>query len=203
VQTTEYVDILNRIFQIASDLEDFGMSFGCIDKAETFVFQKSCVFFKQTARTMPVPHFRRLALSHLITRKKYLKIILRSCKTTLEALTLDCITFTAISDEQGVEDILMNEFNLKEVTFRRINCSWRGMCYGRINQLRFECRESCARSRLDNEKWVYVEEGEDIDDVITLKADEGDDVKLWLSEVSAKCRPGKKWDWDSVEYYED
>jgi hypothetical protein len=202
VQTAEYVNILSQIFQVASNLKDFTMSFGCIEKADTLMFEKSCVFFKQMVRTMPMPHFRRLALSHLITRKKYLKNMLRSCKTTLEALTLSCITFVAIADESSVEDILMESLKLKDVTFERINCTWHGFCFGRVNQLRPESCVMSTRSPLDDEAWVFVTKGEDYDDIITLKADEGDDVKYWLSEISKKIQWGEAWTWEDLKYNE-
>jgi len=150
-QTAEYIRILNLIFGTAPELKDFTIGFGCVESPMPAFKRTTNTFFRWMAKDMPVPGFRRLTLSQLITRKKYVKNLLRSCKSTIEALSLDCIAFTAHSDDRGIEDFLKEELNLKEVTLRCLNFALSGMCFGRVNQQRFYCRELRARSRLDNQ----------------------------------------------------
>lgn len=128
------------------------MGFGCLGDSEDVLHEKTDKFFKQMTKTILSPGFRRLALSQFATRKKYLKDFLRSCKGTLEALTLDCISFTAISDDQGIDGFLREELKLKKVTLQCLNFTYRGMYFGEVNKRRVRCREQYTRSPLNDEE---------------------------------------------------
>jgi len=200
VPIKDYLNILDLVFRTASELKDFSMGFGCAESAQSVLHEKTNTFFKQMVKTMPAPGFRRLTLSRLVTRKKYLKDLLRTCRSTIEALNLDCISFTAIADDQGIDGFLREELKLKEVTLRCLNFTWSGMYFGEVNQRRFRCHELYARSPLDDEGWMQVVKGPDTDDTIILKADEGDDISHWLSEVDKYSEMGEMWTWERVRY---
>ena len=169
--------IFSNLFQAARDMTDLHHGFRCTDT--------SSAFLKVINQPVQLPALRRLYLSRLVTRKLHVKKCLRSCKTTLDAVCLEYIKFEGETDDTPITGFLPKEFNLKEVTMRSLSFGYYSLYFSKTQELRPCCRNFRASSGIDDEKWVIVERTTEPQNEITLRSDDGDDVKHWLGVIDS------------------
>lgn len=138
-------------------------------------------FFKELAKGMPHTNLRRIKLSGITTRYKYLAVFLRSCESTLRSLTLDHVNLIKMTTSQSITRLMASELKLERCVLRGINVDGRSLRFGKINEMRpwTKCKtiDGCG------DEWVSVYTDKHEDHELKLLSKEGDDMRYWLSKA--------------------
>lgn len=196
-----YIRTINNLSNASPVLNDFGIGLRCTATSCCWGISpppKSYLFFKQLSPTIRPKSLRRLALSHLTTRRKYLATLMRACKDTLKALTLNWVTWR--SCDERVLEFLRDELHLNEVVLRCLNSEFEGIYSHHVNYERPQCGTHGVSSRLDDEEWLMVTQKRSPRHEIILKAEEGNDITYWLTQVDEKSGSGDKWTWNDLSW---
>lgn len=134
----------------------------------------SAQFFKRLSRAVGSMHLRKLKLSNVVTRYKYLKLFLDSCGYLLSDLTLDRVDFTRSEDHVALYTYFSEELDLKTCVLRELNFGGKGLLFGRLNQLLAGDDENRNVALSPQSEGELVLSGEQVDDVSSFLIDDMD-----------------------------
>ncbi|KAF1978295.1 hypothetical protein BU23DRAFT_564527 [Bimuria novae-zelandiae CBS 107.79] len=126
------VCFIRKLLHEDSSIRDLGLGFGnvlFIPDSE----KNSYAVFKEIALPIAFQRICRLTLSQLSTPARYIRRVLESCRSSLEALTLDTVSFTYDNKILNIDDgffrMLEEKSELKELTLRRLNYAGNAICF--------------------------------------------------------------------------